>query len=164
MSSLVQTLLLSLSVLLAGAVSPESGRDGPEIDLKCDKLTRSSDGEIRCNGNVVLERAGMRFEADSLVAESDGGTLARILATGSPATFRQPADPETGSSELTGSATQISYDRTNATVEFREQAKFRQGTLRLSGNRLLLNLETGEVEVDSEPGDQVEIIVKPDPE
>ena len=155
--------LALLALLLPVTVAAlTSDRDKPAY-IEADRAEfNDKTGIGRYEGSVVLNQGTLHVEANTLVVHRNGGALARVIAEGEPAEFRQlPDDSEL---PMHGRALRVEYDVTRSVVILEGEARVWQGQDRFTGNRIVYDTAAGTVQAQGgEAGDdgRVRAIIHP---
>lgn len=160
-------LLLVLGLLASpGAFSFDPDSELP-IQVQADSA-RLDDraGEARYTGNVIISQGATRLSADEVTLFREAGELARIHATGEPATYEQP-EGEDGFS-LNAEGRNIRYSREKGRVTFEKNAIIRHNADTFRGDIIHYDVEDRVVtahgtDADSATGGRVEMTIQPRP-
>ncbi len=121
-------------------------------------------GEARYSGNVIITQGETRLEADEVRLFREAGELARMHATGEPATYTQP-ETDDGFSMSAESRT-ISYSRNDGVVTFEKNAIIRHDGDTFRGD--VIHYDVGQrvvtahgTDAESETRGRVEMTIQP---
>ncbi|WP_158584146.1 lipopolysaccharide transport periplasmic protein LptA [Salinibius halmophilus] len=124
----MRAVLLSLIVISSTSLALESDRSLPINILQADRSEWDNQAnEVRYFGNVIVVQGELRIEADSLVVRSEDingtATVSNIIATGTPAYYRDLLNPNESPMELWGNTLtyQVSPERILAEGDARMQ-------------------------------------------
>lgn len=133
--SLRKALLAAALLALANAATAlPSDREQP-ISYQADRAERDNlRGTTTLEGSVVMERGSIRIEADHVVIEDRNNKISLIIATGTPARYRQI--PNEGDEPVVASANLLEYRLGEQSLHLIGKASLVQGGSSLSGNRI----------------------------
>jgi lipopolysaccharide export system protein LptA len=134
-SVLRKILVVSALLVLAGeARALPSDRDQP-ISYQADRAERDNQRGITIlEGSVIMQRGSIRIEAERVVIEDENNKINLIIATGTPARYRQI--PSEGAEPIIASARTIEYRLGEQTLHLIDKASLVQGGSSLTGNRI----------------------------
>lgn len=119
-----------------------------EADLaETDKLD-FNDGLWIFSGNVRVEAEGSLLACDRAELTFKENQLSFGKLTGAPAHFEQ-TDPATGQVNI-GESNLMTYDLSAGTVVMKDDAKFTDGTNRMSGANITYDVKTRRIRVESD--------------
>lgn len=156
--------LLACCLLLAvpQAHALKSDRDQP-MDIVADRVdVDDNKGISTFRGNVQVTRGTLRMAGDVIVVHRDkDGELQSMVATGSPAMYRQR--PDNKPNDVIAHANNINYNARTDIVVLREQAKVDQGNDTFSGEHLVYNANLDKVTAQGggESKDRVRVRLQP---
>jgi lipopolysaccharide export system protein LptA len=107
------------------------------VEVTADQLTvNQTDGTAQFSGNVLVLQGEMRMQATDVLVEYDatGKAIARLLASGG-VTLVNPTDA--------AEAREAIYSIAAGTLEMSGDVLLTQGTAALSGQKLVIDLNTG---------------------
>lgn len=126
--------VLAWLLLSATAAALPSDREQP-ISYQADRAERDHQaGTTTLEGSVVMERGSIRIEADKVVIEDKNNKVNVVIATGSPARYRQI--PQVGAEPVIASAQRLEYRLGEQSLHLIGKASLVQGGSSLSGNRI----------------------------
>lgn len=113
-------------------------------------------------GNVVLTQGSLRLTADTLTVYKENDDIAKAVAEGKPATYRQRPDgkPE----DIQAKAKRMEYDAHAETVELLHEAVVWQGGDNFASERIVYDMARDVVNagnLDTESGSRVRIVIQP---
>ncbi len=92
-----------------------------------------SQGLSEYSGNVIITQGSTRLEADFIKVTAVDRSISKIVASGSPAHFKQQ---DTKNDATTGTANKITYISSDAVLIFDGNAKLSQTSNSFSGERI----------------------------
>lgn len=112
-------------------------------------------------GAVELTQGSLRLTADALTVQRAADKVERVIADGSPATFRQR--PDNADHDIRGQALHLEYRSGDATVELTGQARLWQDKDEFSGTHIVYEADRNRVRANGgEAGDgRVHAIIHP---
>lgn len=126
------TLLLLILSSFASAIDVDRSQ---AIEIESDSaVIDDSQGLSTYRGNVIISQGSTELRADSITVFANDRRLSQIVATGSPASFKQQ-DPGTEQG-TTGQAEQITYNAADALLIFDGNATLSQSTNAFSGEKI----------------------------
>lgn len=128
--------LIAISIILFAPIihALDTDKSSP-IFIEADQVDLDEkNGVSTYTGNVTLRQGSIQVQADSIVVYSFEKQLKKIVASGSPATYRQKPNPD--SEDLTASAARVEYDTNSGVLVLEERAKLEQGQNEFSGNKI----------------------------
>ncbi len=154
-SMALKALSLTLLLMVAGPVfALPSDRDQP-ISYQADRAERDNQrGTTTLEGSVVMQRGSIRIEADRVVIEDQNSKVNLIIATGTPARYRQI--PSEGAEPVVASANRLEYRLGEQTLHLIENASLVQGGSSLSGNRIDYDVRQSVVKAGSDDLNETE--------
>ena len=137
--------LLALASLAfaAGASARTSDRNQP-MDIEAAQSTCSLGANDSCTltGNVTITQGSLRVVAAKAVIEQSGGDPSRALLSGG-VTLRQTLDD---GNQIDAKASNVDYNLRTEVVVFTGNVVINQQRGSLSGQRVVYNMKTGQVE------------------
>lgn len=154
---------LLLAALIPAAAALESDRQ-QQLVIEADQLEGNEQEQVtRLDGDVFLRQGTLNIRADSAVLHGPVKSLQRLEVEGNPATLSQELEERDGT--LHAEARHIDYDLVERRLVLSGNAVVDQANRRLTGERILYDLEADRVigESDSEPdGERVRIRIDPE--
>lgn len=162
MSPRAVSLLLAglLCGLAAGTASARSSdRNKPmNIDADTQDCTLDDNGTCTFTGKVVITQGTMDIRAAKAVIYRSNGEASRGVLTGSPATLKQQMDD---GSPMTARASTIDYDMRSEIVTLTGDVKLDQPRGTMTGQRVVYNTKSGQVNSGGEGGGRVKMTIQP---
>ncbi|TXK65077.1 lipopolysaccharide transport periplasmic protein LptA [Alkalisalibacterium limincola] len=157
--------VLALAALaLALAAAPVTGqarssdRDQPmEIDAEDFDGVLSDDSTLRLRRNVQIVQGTLNIQADAADVSTRAGEIARVVLTGSPARMRQVDD---AGLPMNARANRIDYDLSGNSIVLTGSVEIEQPRGNLSGERVVYNLDSGQINAGGEGG-RVRMVIQP---
>ncbi len=131
------------------------------ISVEADRLeVREADNISIYEGNVLLVQGSLQINSDRLVIHFNDGRQLRLLEmTGAPARFRQLNDEQ---QEMLGQAMQIDYNKSESSLELRNEARFTQAGDTIESNLIRIDTNTNHIEAGSGGAEQrVKVFIQP---
>jgi len=150
-------LLLGTSTLLA---LPEDSDQPIHIRADVAEMDRAAE-RIVYRGSVRVDQGTLRVDADQLTVEYEDERVVRIVAEGSPASYRQALDNPPG--EVVAQATTIIYFTRDEQLELNGNAFLTQQGNEISGDSIRYDMVAGRVEALSGEGGAVRMVLQPAP-
>jgi lipopolysaccharide export system protein LptA len=157
----VKLLCLLLPGLLWAAETPER----KPITVEADRLEmNNTTGVSRYQGNVVMTQGSLLLRADNVVLHSQGKTLQRAEASGSPVYIERP-DPQSGEL-MKANAAFMAYQIPEGILEMKGEAHLWRGKDEFSGERIVYELDkrvvrAGGQKNGEEQNGRVKVILQP---
>ena len=152
--------LLLLGVLVAGAVAARSSdRNKPmDIDAGHQSGTFSGDSVNVLSGGVHITQGSLDINASTATITVDDGDPVRAVFSGGPVVLKQTMDDGT---PMTARAASIDYNLRTEIVVFTGNVSISQPRGSMSGERVVYNLQTGNVESGGEGSGRVHMRILP---
>ncbi len=157
------SLTLGLLGLLhgAGAWALSSDRNQPmQIDADHAEIDQQQ-GTSVYRGNVRLARGSMVLLADEVVVKQDHGNIRLVVATGSPASYRQRSDKQ---QDIRASAQRMEYHVDSGQLLLIKQAELHQDANVFASERIVYDSIADRVNAGANaalPQGRVHIIIQP---
>ena len=155
---------VSLLVAIALVASPlalarKSDRSQP-MDVSAGKQVGTLDDSTPTvlSGGVVIDQGTLHAEASRAEISTRGGEISRVVFTGGPARLKQQLDDGT---PMNAVANRIDYNVNNETVVFTGSVSIEQPRGSMRGERVVYNLQTGNVESGGEGSGRVHLRILP---
>ena len=143
-ASIVLAVLLALS-----AQAYENDTEQPAT-LDADEFDMDFQTGVRTyRGKVVYQQGSIRLYADEVVAYFRDGNLQRAVARGNRAEFRQR--PDDSDTDVVGLALRIEINQETQIVTLTDRAKVTQDLNTLTGKKIVYDMKTERVKVNSGP-------------
>jgi len=129
-------LLFLLLVLLhsQSLMALQSDKSSP-ILIEADQVDMSDKSGISTyTGNVKLTQGSIRISADNIIVFTTNNKLQRLIATGSPATFKQKPDEK--SNDVEARAFHVEYSTNTGVLTLQQDALLQQGSNLFSGHKI----------------------------
>ena len=153
-SFLVGALLLAPSVVLAKA----SDRNQPmSLDTGHQVGTMEGSGTITMSGGVIVQQGSLDIRSQTGVVTMKNDEITRVVFTGSPVTLKQQMED---GSMMNATANRIDYDLVNEIVTFTGNYTVKTPKGSNSGQKLVYNLRTGNMESGGD-GTRVKTVIQP---
>lgn len=118
---------------------------------------------ITYSGSVVMEQGSMRINAEKMVIHTESDKVVKIIATGSPAHYRQL--PAVDQEPVVAKANRLEYQVDQATLHLINNASLVQEGTSLSGNRIDYDVKKSIVRASSDKGEgpkeRVRMVIPP---
>lgn len=137
-----------------------------EIIILSDRaeLDRKS-GVVIYQGDVVLTQGTLRIESDRLVVVRNEGRMEKAIAEGGPARYQQQIKPDTATTHA--EAQRIEYLAAEQTAILTGQARLRQESNEITGERIRYNMNTEVVSAGQHDGaetpSRIRVVIQPQP-
>ena len=116
------------------AFALQSDKHSPVL-IEADQVDISDkSGVSTYTGNVTLTQGSIKIAAESIVVFTNENKLQRLIATGTPATFRQK--PDELSNEVQASAYQVEYTTRSGMLVLQQNAELKQGSNLFRGHKI----------------------------
>jgi lipopolysaccharide export system protein LptA len=154
---------LLLLPILAGAVGVAAARSSDRnqpMDAESDQnsCTLGDAGQCTLTGNVHITQGSLDIKAARAVIYRGGGDINRAVLSGSQVTLRQVMDDGTS---MTANANGVDYNLKSDIVVFTGAVSIQQPRGSMSGERVVYNLKTGNVESGGEGTGRVKMRILP---
>ena len=153
-SFLVGALLLAPSVVLAKS----SDRNQPmSLDAGHQVGSLEGNGTITMSGGVIVQQGSLDIRSQTGVVTMKNDEITRVVFTGSPVTLKQQMED---GSMMNATANRIEYDLVNEIVTFIGNYTVKTPKGSNSGQKLVYNLRTGNMESGGD-GTRVKTVIQP---
>ena len=153
-SFLVGALLLAPSVVLAKS----SDRNQPmSLDTGHQVGTMEGSGTITMSGGVIVQQGSLDIRSQTGVVTMKNDEITRVVFTGSPVTLKQQMED---GGMMNATANRIDYDLVNEIVTFTGNYTVKTPKGSNSGQKLVYNLRTGNMESGGD-GTRVKTVIQP---
>ena len=153
-SFLVGALLLAPSVVLAKS----SDRNQPmSLDAGHQVGSLEGNGTITMSGGVIVQQGSLDIRSQTGVVTMKNNDITRVVFTGSPVTLKQQMED---GGMMNATANRIDYDLVNEIVTFTGNYTVKTPKGSNSGQKLVYNLRTGNMESGGD-GTRVKTVIKP---
>ena len=153
-SALLAVLLLAPSLVLAKS----SDRNQPmSLDTGHQVGTMEGSGTITMSGGVIVQQGSLDIRSQTGVVTMKNDEITRVVFTGSPVTLKQQMED---GSMMNATANRIEYDLVNEIVTFIGNYTVKTPKGSNSGQKLVYNLRTGNMESGGD-GTRVKTVIQP---
>lgn len=153
-SFLVGALLLAPSVVLAKS----SDRNQPmSLDAGHQVGSLEGNGTITMSGGVIVQQGSLDIRSQTGVVTMKNNDITRVVFTGSPVTLKQQMED---GGMMNATANRIDYDLVNEIVTFTGNYTVKTPKGSNSGQKLVYNLRTGNMESGGD-GTRVKTVIQP---
>jgi lipopolysaccharide export system protein LptA len=160
MSLKFPVLVLLAALLPAQALALKSDRTKPVRITAQKALINEKTGVSTYTGNVIVIQGTLKITAHVLTVYQKNRRLHRIVATGSPATFKQR--PDNKPVDVRGRARNMEYLAHKDIVILKNRASLKQGGNTFRSNHIVYNLNTDQVKAAPGVGKgRVNITIQP---
>jgi lipopolysaccharide export system protein LptA len=154
-------MLLAVAAALpaGGALARSSDRQQP-MDIEAGRQvgTLSGDSVNQLSGGVHITQGSLDITSSSATITLAGGDPSRAVFTGGPVALRQQLDD---GSPMSARADSVDYNLKTEIVVFTGNVSISNPRGTLSGQRVVYNLKTGNVESGGEGGGKVKVRILP---
>ncbi len=153
-SFLVGALLLAPSLVLAKS----SDRNQPmSLDAGHQVGSLEGNGTITMSGGVIVQQGSLDIRSQTGVVTMKNNDITRVVFTGSPVTLKQQMED---GGMMNATANRIDYDLVNEIVTFTGNYTVKTPKGSNSGQKLVYNLRTGNMESGGD-GTRVKTVIQP---
>ena len=150
--------LLVAACGLAGARTSDR-RQPMDIEASRSDCGLGSNASCTLTGNVIITQGTLRVvAAKAVVSQSDGNPSRAQLSGG--VTLQQEMDD---GDQIRATAANVDYDMRNEVMVFTGNVSIQQSRGSLSGQRVVYNLKTGQIESGGDGGGRVRMRILPKP-
>lgn len=141
------------------AMARSSDRNQP-MDISAGQQEGSLDDRTPTvlSGGVTITQGTLDVASDRAVINLNNGAIARVVLTGGPARLKQLLDD---GSPMSAAASKIDYDVRNEVVVFTGSVAIQQPRGTLSGERVVYNMRTGQVNSGGNGSGRVKMRILP---
>jgi len=156
-ASLVLILAATLSANAAWARS--SDRNQP-MDIDAGKQTGSLDDRTPTvlSGGVTITQGTLNITSSTATVSARNGDISRAVFNGAPVKLSQQMDDGT---PMNATASKVDYDMATETVVFTGNVQIRQPRGTLSGERVVYNMKSGQVQSGGDGAGRVKMRILP---
>lgn len=149
-SSIISIFAVVFAVLLVMPAQAYKTDTQQPATLDADEFDMDFQTGVRTyRGNVVYQQGSIRLYADEVVAYFKDGALQRAVARGNRAEFRQR--PDDSDTDVVGLGLRIELNQVTQIVTLTDRAKVTQDLNVLTGKKIVYNMQTERVKVNSGP-------------
>jgi lipopolysaccharide export system protein LptA len=159
------TLAMALAAVLGGLVAPgaaakTSDRGQPmDIDAGRQEGTLDDRSPTILSGGVTIRQGSLDIRSDRAeISLSKNGNPQRAVLTGGPVVLKQQMDDGT---PMTARASKVDYNLQTEIVVFTGNVSIEQPRGTMSGERVIYNLKTGQVNSGGEGAGRVKMRIQP---
>ena len=153
-SALLAVLLLAPSLVLAKS----SDRNQPmSLDAGHQVGSLEGNGTITMSGGVIVQQGSLDIRSQTGVVTMKNNDITRVVFTGSPVTLKQQMED---GGMMNATANRIDYDLVNEIVTFTGNYTVKTPKGSNSGQKLVYNLRTGNMESGGD-GTRVKTVIQP---
>lgn len=150
-------LLLAAALPVPGHAASRD-RDQPmEIDAEDFDGIVSDNSMLKLRRNVQIVQGSLNIQADAADVSTRNGEIARVVLTGTPARMRQVDD---AGQPMNARAQRIDYDLSGNSVVLTGGVEIEQPRGNLSGERVVYDLDSGQINAGGEGG-RVRMVIQP---
>ena len=144
---------------IQNAWARSSDRNQPmDIDAGQQKGSMDDRTPTVLSGGVTIVQGTLNVAADQAVITTAGGDISRAVLTGRPAKLKQQLDDGT---PMSAAANQVDYNLRTEIVVFTGNVSIQQPRGSLSGQRVVYNMKTGEVNSGGQGSGRVKMRIVP---
>ena len=151
--------ILSFSLAHQNAIALASDSEQP-INVSANSAQKdSNEGITIYDGNVVIIQGSIRITGDNFTIYDEAGTVSKITATGSPASFKQK--PDINSKDMIATGLLIEYDIDKETLLLEDDALLKQQGRTTESNHIEYNMKTTIVNAGGDDDGRVIMVLEP---
>ena len=151
--------VLAAALPVAGALARSSDRQKPmDIEAGRQSGTLTGDSVNQLSGGVHITQGSLDITSSGATITLAGGDPTRAVFTGGPVTLKQELDDGT---PMSARADNVDYNLKTEIVVFTGNVSISNPRGSLSGQRVVYNLKTGNVESGGEGGGKVKVRILP---
>ena len=144
---------------MQNAWARSSDRNQPmDIDAGQQKGSLDDRTPTVLSGGVTIVQGTLDIAADQAVITTAGGDISRAMLTGRPARLKQQLDDGT---PMNAAANQVDYNLRTEIVVFTGNVSIQQPRGSLSGQRVVYNMKTGEVNSGGQGSGRIKMRIVP---
>lgn len=154
-------LMVAVALILASAPAfgRSSDRNKPmNIDAGSQEGTLDDRAPTILSGGVAITQGTLDIRSSRAEIHSKGGDIARAVLTGGPVVLKQQLDDGT---PMTARASKVDYNLQTEIVVFTGNVNIEQPRGTMSGQRVVYNLKTGQVNSGGEGNGRVRMTIQP---
>lgn len=151
--------VLAAALPVAGALARSSDRQKPmDIEAGRQSGTLTGDSVNQLSGGVHITQGSLDITSSGATITLAGGDPTRAVFTGGPVSLKQELDDGT---PMSARADNVDYNLKTEIVVFTGNVSIANPRGTLSGQRVVYNLKTGNVESGGEGGGKVKVRILP---
>lgn len=159
---LANKLLLAFAVaaVTVGPAWARSSDRNQAMDIEAGKQSGTFDDRAPAilSGGVHITQGSLDIRSDRAEISFTGGDPSRAVFTGSPVVLKQTMDDGT---PMTSRATHVDYNLKSETIVFTGNVQVQQPRGSMSGQRMVYNLKTGNIDSGGDGGGRVKMRILP---
>jgi lipopolysaccharide export system protein LptA len=153
------TLFISLLLMSANYSLALPDDKNQPINVSADKAQKNDkEGLTTYEGDVVITQGSIRITGQKIRIYDTAGTVDRMVATGSPATFKQK--PELNSEDMIAEGSSIEYEVNKELLVLLENALLKKEGNITNSNKIIYDMKTAVVNAGDDTG-RVIMTLKP---
>ena len=155
----LQACVLAIAVAASGAAAARTTDRHQPMDIEADRSDCGLGDNASCTliGNVAITQGTMRVGAGRAVIYQAGGNPSRAVLTGG-VTLRQQLDD---GGTINARSSTVDYDMRTEVVTFTGDVTINQARGTLTGQRVVYNMRTGQVQSGGEGSGRVKMRIMP---
>lgn len=152
-------MLLALATAPVASDARSSDRNQP-MDIDADDIEYTLDDRrpTTLSGNVVIKQGTLDIRSSRAEVTQRGGEPVRVVLSGGPVKLNQQLDDGT---PMSATASKVDYDLTTEIVVFIGNVSIQQPRGSLSGERVVYNMRTGQVQSGGKDSGRVKMRILP---
>ncbi len=152
-------IVVALLVCTGSAWARSADRNQPmDAESNQNTCTLGDAGQCVLTGNVKIRQGSLNIDAAKATIFRANGDISRALLSGSPVTLNQQMDDGT---PMTAHASNVDYNLKTDIVVFTGNVQLNQPRGSMSGERVVYNLKTGNIDSGGEAGGRVKMRILP---
>ena len=156
----LSSLFLIITTLYGPSVSALSDDADKPIHIHADQAEMDQEnGIVNYNGNVQVDQGTLRVVAEKIIVEYEDQKVTRIIATGSPARYKQVIDEE--GNEVKAKSDKIIYFTKNEMIELIGNSYLWENDNEINSSVISYNIREGKVNAESQENQPVKMILQP---
>lgn len=157
---ILSSLFFIAATLYGPIVSALSDDANKPIHVHADQAEMDQvNGIVNYNGNVQVDQGTLRLIAEKIIVEYEDQKVTRIIATGSPARYKQVIDEE--GNEVKANSDKIIYFTKNEIIELIGNSYLWENNNEINGSVISYYIREGKVNAESEENKPVKMILQP---
>ena len=155
----LQACALALAIAVSGAAGAKTSDRNQPMDIEADRSDCGLGDNANCTlfGNVSISQGTMQVGAARAVIHQTGGNPSRAQLSGG-VTLRQQLDD---GGTINAKASNVDYDMRTEVVTFTGDVTINQARGVLTGQRVVYNMRTGQVQSGGEGSGRVKMRIMP---
>ncbi|ODS23882.1 lipopolysaccharide transport periplasmic protein LptA [Candidatus Endobugula sertula] len=149
--------IIGLSIFSQSSFALPNDREQP-INISANQAHKNSkQGVTVYKGNVIMTQGSINITADKVTIHDNNGEVDKIVATGTPATFKQQPKPESGL--VTAQALTLEYELKKESLVLLNEALLKQEGKTTRSNKITYDIKTAVMNAGDDTG-RVQMIIK----